>query len=241
MPDAIFADSRLALIYDQFEGARKDLLAYIDLADELDAETVLDIGCGTGTLAVLLARAGRTVVAIDPAEASLEVAKAKDAPPGITWLHGDATDVPATGADLAVMSGNVAQVFVTDHEWSNALNAIGRALRPGGHLVFETRRPERRAWEDWARTGPVVRDVLGVGRVEQRLDGTAVRLPLVSFRHTYTFAPDRAVIVSESTLRFRHRAEIEADLLAHGYRVRDVRDAPDRPGREFVFIADKTS
>ncbi|MGW4770013.1 class I SAM-dependent methyltransferase [Nocardia sp. NPDC004278] len=135
-------------------------------------------------------------------------ARCKDAPPGITWLRGDATDVPETGADLAVMSGNVAQVFVTDDEWSDALNAIGRALRPGGHVVFETRRPERRAWEDWARhTGPVVRDVLGIGRVEQRLDVTAVQLPLVSFRHTYTFATDYAVVVSDSTLRFRHRAE----------------------------------
>ncbi|MEV4129284.1 hypothetical protein [Nocardia sp. NPDC049707] len=50
-----------------------------------------------------------------------------------------------------------------------------------------------------------------------------------------------ASIVSESTLRFRERAEVEADLNIHGYQVRDVRDAPDRAGREFVFIAEKTS
>ncbi|WP_067677184.1 class I SAM-dependent methyltransferase [Nocardia miyunensis] len=242
MPDAIFAHSRLALVYDEFEGDREDLLAYIDIADQLEADMVIDIGCGTGTLAVLLARSGRTVLAIDPAEASLEIAKTKDAPPAVTWLHGDATDAPETGADLAIMSGNVAQVFVTDEEWSDALTAIGRALRLGGHLVFETRRPERRIWEDWSRRAePVVRDVPGVGHVEQRLDVTAVQLPLVSFRHIYTFATDSAVVVSDSTLRFRDRAEVEADLSAHGYQVRDVRDAPDRPGREFVFIAEKTS
>ncbi|MEU0500959.1 hypothetical protein [Nocardia sp. NPDC005998] len=77
-------------------------------------------------------------------------------------------------------------------------------------------------------------------RNEDRVSG-AVQLPLVSFRHTYTFATDGAVVVSDSTLRFRHRTEVEADLVAHGYQVRDVRDAPDRPGREFVFIAEKTS
>lgn len=60
---------------------------------------VLDIGCGTGSLAVLLTHAGRAVVAIDPAGASLEVARAKHAPIGITWLHGYATDLPAAGAD----------------------------------------------------------------------------------------------------------------------------------------------
>ncbi len=116
MPDAIFTDARLALVYDEFEGDREDLLAYMDIADQLGAEVVVDIGCGTGTLAVLLARAGRAAVAIDPSEASLRIAKTKEAPPSITWVHGDATDVPETGADLAVMSGNVAQVFITDDE-----------------------------------------------------------------------------------------------------------------------------
>ncbi|MGX1810902.1 class I SAM-dependent methyltransferase [Nocardia sp. NPDC055321] len=240
MPDAIFSDARLALVYDEFEGDRTDLLAYVDLALELGSEMVLDIGCGTGSLAVQLARCGLTVVAIDPAEASLDVARAKDAPPRIRWIHGGAVDVPEIGADLAVMTGNVAQVFVTDDEWSAVLTAVHRALRPGGHLVFETRRPDRRAWQDWAeQSGPVVNQVPGIGHVEQRLAVTAVQLPLVSFRHTYVFAVDGAVVVSNSTLRFRDREELEGSLSAHGYFVREVRDAPDRPGREFVFLAQR--
>jgi hypothetical protein len=44
------------------------------------------------------------------------------------------------------MTGNVAQVFVTNADWAQALRAIHAALRPRGYLVFETRRPERRAW-----------------------------------------------------------------------------------------------
>ena len=240
MPDAIFADSRLAQIYDEFEGDRTDLLPYVALTEDLNAESVLDIGCGTGSLAVMLARSGRTVVAVDPAEASLAVAKTRQAPPGITWLHGAATDVPELYADLAVMTGNVAQVFVSDDEWAEVLDAVHRALRPGGYFVFETRRPDRRAWEDWARQSePVVRELHDIGRVERRLEVIAVRMPLVSFRHTYTFAADGAVIESNSTLRFRERTEVEANLTAHGYRVREVRDAPDRPGRELVFIAEK--
>ena len=43
--------------------------------------------------------------------------------------------------------------------------------------------------------------------------------------------------MSDSTLRFRERDEVEADLAAHGYVVEGVRDAPDRPGRELVFVA----
>ncbi|MFC7484286.1 hypothetical protein ACFQX7_35630 [Luedemannella flava] len=122
------------------------------------------------------------------------------------------------------MTGNVAQVFLTDADWVRALRGIHAALRPDGRLVFETRRPERRAWEEWAvDVGPVVLDVPGVGPVEQRREVTDVSLPLVSFRHTYRFLADGAIVTSDSTLRFRDRDEVESSLADTGYRVLDVR------------------
>jgi 2-polyprenyl-3-methyl-5-hydroxy-6-metoxy-1,4-benzoquinol methylase len=78
VPDVIFAHPRLAAVYDAFDGHRDDLNSYLALAEELSADVVLDVGCGTGSLTVLLATGDRTVVAVDPAEASLEIAKAKD-------------------------------------------------------------------------------------------------------------------------------------------------------------------
>ncbi len=65
-----------------------------------------------------------------------------------------------------------------------------------------------------------------------RVDGS-----LVTFRTTYVFAAVGTVLTSDSTLRFRGREEVEADLAGHGFAVEGVRDAPDRPGREFVFVA----
>src|SRR6202007_118088 len=122
--DAIFAHPRLAPIYDAFDADRSDLTAYLNLAGELGAERVLDVGCGTGCLAVLLAESGRAVVGVDPARASLEIAKSKDKTGTVTWIHGDAAKSPALDADLAVMTGNVAQVFITDDDWTQALQAI---------------------------------------------------------------------------------------------------------------------
>ena len=242
MPDAIFAHPRLAPVYDAFDGDRDDLAAYLGIVRELGADRVLDVGCGTGSLAVMLADAGRTVVGADPAAASLEVARSKDPAGRITWISGGAAELPALGADLAVMTGNVAQVFLTEQDWTRTLRGVRAALRPNGYLAFETRRPERRAWLEWAADlAPVVLDIPGSGLVEQRRAVTDVSLPLVSLRSTYRFLADGAVITSTSTLRFRSRPEVEASLAACGYRVLDVREAPDRPRRELVFVAERTT
>jgi 2-polyprenyl-3-methyl-5-hydroxy-6-metoxy-1,4-benzoquinol methylase len=69
VPDLIFTDPRLARLYDTFDGERDDLELYLGIADELGARSVLDVGCGTGCLAVLLAGSGRSVIGVDPAAA----------------------------------------------------------------------------------------------------------------------------------------------------------------------------
>jgi SAM-dependent methyltransferase len=236
--DAIFEDPRLVQVYDAIEGDRRDLEVYVEVVAELGARSVLDIGCGTGTFACLLACRGIDVVAVDPARASLEFARAKPGADAVCWLHGDATTLPPLAVDAAFMTGNVAQVFLTDDDWAATLRGTRDALRPGGHLVFETRDPARRAWERWTPelTRSVV-DVPGVGVVEDWGELTEVSGNFVTFRSETAFRRDGVVVESSSTLRFRDRPEIEASLAAAGFQLREVRDAPDRPGLEFVFIA----
>jgi len=60
---------------------------------------------------------------------------------------------------------------------------------------------------------------------------------MVTFRAFYAFASDGALLTSDSTLRFRGRATIERSLAEAGFDVLEVREAPDRPGREMVFLA----
>jgi SAM-dependent methyltransferase len=236
--DAIFEDPRLAEVYDPLDPDRRDLDGYAAMVDEFGARSVLDIGCGTGTFALLLAGRGIDVVGVDPAGASLHVARAKPGSARVTWIHGSARDLPPLSVDLATMTANVAQAIAAPDEWASTLAAAHAALRPGGRLVFETRIPGRRAWEQWTREHTYsIDDVAGIGRVESWIDLLEVDLPLVTFRGTYVFASDGATLTSESTLRFRERAEVEADLQLHGYVLDEVRDAPDRPGREYVFVA----
>jgi SAM-dependent methyltransferase len=236
--DAHFEHPRLVAIYDALDADRGDLAVYADRVRELDARSVLDVGCGTGTFALMLAGQRLRVVGVDPAAGSLAVARSKPGADAVTWVHGDVTALPALHIDVATMTGNVAQAIVRPDDWTTTLSGVRRALRPGGHLIFETRDPARRAWEDWSRNATHrAIDVPGVGVVENWVDLTSVDGPLVSFRTTFVFAEDGQTLTSDSTLRFRSRLEVEAALADRGFVVEDVRDAPDRPGREFVFTA----
>jgi SAM-dependent methyltransferase len=236
--DAHFEEPRLAEIYDALDPDRSDLDAYIALAAEFGVRAVLDIGCGTGTLACLLAGRGMQVIAADPAAASLAVARRQPGADHVRWLHADAASLPPLQVDLVTMTGNVAQVFLTGREWAAALRAARQALRRGGRLVFESRDPAREAWREWNRDQTYRRvSVPGVGLVETWTDLTKVAGNLVSFRTTFAFGRDGAVLTSDSTLRFRGRDELARSLRAAGLVVDEVQDAPDRPGRELVFIA----
>lgn len=238
MADDVFEDPRLAAVYDDLDPDRSDLDVYAAIARELGAGSVLDIGCGTGTFAVLLAGRGIDVLGVDPAQASLDVARAKPGADRVRWVHGDISALPDLQVDLATMTGNVAQVFLTDQDWAATLRGACLALRPGGWLVFETRVPEREAWRAWNRVDSRVSvDIPRVGTVESWADLVEVDADLVSFRGTWAFDRDCAELTSESTLRFRTREQIELSLDAAGFVLHELRGAPDRPGLEWVFLA----
>jgi SAM-dependent methyltransferase len=238
MPDAIFDDPRLAAVYDWLDPDRSDLDVYAAIAVEFGARSVLDVGCGTGTLACLLASQGLSVVGVDPALAMLDVARAKPGATAVRWLRGDVTGLPPLQVDLATMTGNVAQVCLTDEDWAATLRGVHAALRPGGRLVFETRDPAKRVWLGWTREQTQRQaDIPGIGPVESWEELADVRGELVSFRSLIVFGVEGVTLTSHSTLRFLERAEIVESLADAGFEVDEVRDAPDRPGLEMVFIA----
>ena len=243
MPDALFSHPRLARVYDPLDPDRSDLDTYVDLVHELGAATVLDVGCGTGTLACRLVGEGVEVLALDPAKASVEVARAKAGAEGVEWVVATAPEVAADAAhrarfDLCTMSANVAQVFVDDAEWLATLEAVHACLRPGGHLAFETRVPADRAWERWTKalTHQVV-DVAGEGPVEDWVEVTEVIGDLVTFESPTVFLADGERMESTSTLRFRSEETLRSSLAWSGFRDVEVRDLPYAPGRGWLLVA----
>lgn len=245
MRHAEFEESRLVEVYDATcPWSRDDDFFVAVVAEGGDALRVLDLGCGTGRLALGLVAAGHTVTGVDPARASLEAARAKPDADRVTWIEGTSTVLPDDAFDAALMTSHVAQFFLTDAAWAAALADLHRALVRGGRLVFDARDPADRAWErwpvEWARTV-----VLPDGStVEESIEVTEVALPLVSHTIHYRFgSADEAD--SQATLRFRHLDELRESLHAAGFAVERVfggwnREPVGAGDGELLVVARKT-
>lgn len=95
---------------------------------------VLDAGCGTGRVAVELARRGYQVTGVDLDASMLAVARRRA--PSLDWRLGDLATLVLGGApyDLAVLAGNVV-IFTTPGEEGELLAGVARHLAPGGLLL----------------------------------------------------------------------------------------------------------
>jgi len=96
--------------------------------------TVLDAGCGTGRVAIELARRGYRTVGIDVERSMLDAARAKA--PELEWVLGDlsSNELPDSHFDLAVAAGNV-MVFVELGTEAAVVNTLARTVVPGGLVV----------------------------------------------------------------------------------------------------------
>ena len=110
-----------------------DVHGEADFVTDLGARSVLDAGCGTGRVAIELARRGIDVVGVDLDPAMLEAAR--DKAPELTWVEADLATVDLRRTfDVVTMAGNV-MIFVASGTQGPIVARMAAHLAPGGCLV----------------------------------------------------------------------------------------------------------
>ena len=95
--------------------------------------SVLDAGCGTGRVAIELARRGLDVVGTDLDQDMIDVARAKA--PELTWVRADLSELDlANRFDAVVLAGNVIP-YVAVNRRQAAVVSCARHLAPNGRLI----------------------------------------------------------------------------------------------------------
>ena len=104
-----------------------------DFVAALGPRTVLDAGCGTGRVAIELARRGLSVVGVDIDPRMLRTARANG--PDLEWHLADLSRINLRRRfDVVVMAGNV-MIFLAEGTEAAVVQNMARHLAPGGALV----------------------------------------------------------------------------------------------------------
>jgi SAM-dependent methyltransferase len=175
---------RWADVYDDWYGNEGDVRAAVSRLASLAPAggRVLELGAGTGRLAIPLAQHGLEVVALDASARMLDLLRAKPGAERVTTVIGDMADVDVTGPfSVVFVAFNTFFNLTSDTAQQRCIENVRRVLAPGGAFVLEAFVP------DGARVAPtqaVEARSVGPDRVvlqatrhepsEQRIDTTTI-------------------------------------------------------------------
>ncbi len=165
---------------------------------------LVDVGCGTGNLAVALAHDFRAVTAIDPDESMLGAARRKAADQGVplTVIRGGMLDLTSNflteSVDRLICFGNTLPHLSTEKDVREFARQAFQVLRPGGLLVVQ---------------------IINYDRIlDQKLTGLpTIENDLIRFERIYSYQDNPTHIAFKTRLTIKSTGEIidnEVDLLA---------------------------
>lgn len=225
---------------------------FLNFANDIDAKTIIDVGCGTGLLTCRLAEMGFNMIGVEPASPMLEIAKKNCCSSKVKWIHGLAKDLSNDEADIVIMTGHVAQFHLTDEDWSDALDGIFRSLRIGGFMIFESRNPSVHFWKpgkaqaSWqsSKENPNITSDKVYGEIRSWIEFVNFENNKLEYKIYYSFLEQNEIVVSHDILKFRTQKELSKSLQKKGFTIKNVygfwsKIPVEKDSPELIFVAQK--
>ncbi|MDT7606408.1 MAG: hypothetical protein QOG96_911 [Pseudonocardiales bacterium] len=150
-----------------YEHTAADLLPaarrLVEVAGVEAGERVVDVGCGTGSAALVAAARGAAVLGVDPAARLLTVAREQAAAAhlDVEFVAGAAAALPVEDAGADVVLSSFGVIFAPDHRAAAA--EFARVRAPRGRIVFSAWLPGSPVIEMNRLAATAVREALGIG------------------------------------------------------------------------------
>ncbi|HEY2278185.1 MAG TPA: class I SAM-dependent methyltransferase [Streptosporangiaceae bacterium] len=145
--------ARIADVYDEWHGQRDDVGPVVEFlatwAAQAGERPVLELGIGTGRIALPLAARGLRVDGIDASERMLAQLRGKPGGADLAVTVGDFADVPAPGGPygLVYVVFNTFFVLLTQEAQVRCFTRVAASLVPGGAFVMEAFVPDLAAYD----------------------------------------------------------------------------------------------
>jgi SAM-dependent methyltransferase len=175
---------------------------------------VLELGVGTGRLAIPLVDAGLQVTGVDASPEMLDRLRARPGADKVHLIEGDFVSTDADGPfDVALIAFSTLFLIPSQQGQLDCLANVRRQLRPGGHLVVEAFVPDHSRWTRGQN--------LSIGHVDA--DGASLKLSVHDAVEQVITTQEivfdgRAPALRPNLLRYAWPAELDAMALASGLR-----------------------
>jgi len=235
---------------DQRDNLSADIPFYFSYA----VGNILELGCGTGRMAIPLANAGYDVTGLDLSESMLNVFKAKitDKSDRITIAHGNMADFSFDKKfDLIIAPFRAFQALTDDTDIQNCLNCVREHLSDSGKFIVNVFRPYKildESWcypetVQWERTDEATGNLIVKKHWGDRID-TAKQIIYPNYAFEVT-SPDGEMqrIVDHLALKYYYCDQLKSLLTNCGFNIAEefgwYDKSPIESGRELIFICGK--
>ena len=242
--NAEFQNSILAQIYEDLNTFDEDEAFWLERVSELWINSVVDFWCWSGLFTVRLLGEVDTIVGIEPSWEMLKIARTKDNSEQIQWMKWSTDKLDWIKTDLVLMTSHVSQFLVDDSEWKEFLSKAYESLNIWGYLLFDSKNPLLKPWENYTREKTNRTKETKFGHVNIQVEVKETVWNIITHSIHYKFIDTWEQYTSDNTLVYKTKEELEKDLLDAWFTISKIYwdwdgDEYTPLCREMIFLAQK--